>query len=89
MLVLYHIAPASVFPKHTHPHVQMGTFLEGGGRFVVGDESWTMIPGSSYYVPSGVPHELTTDPNITSVIIDVFHPERDDFLSEAVRPDRD
>ena len=37
MLVLYRIAPGSTFPKHTHPHAQYGTVLEGGGRFTVGD----------------------------------------------------
>lgn len=84
MLVLYHIAPNSTFPLHTHPHVQAGTFLEGGGRFRVGAEVYRMTKGSSYSISGGVPHELVTDPGGPSVILDVFVPEREDFLKEAL-----
>ena len=87
MLVLYRIEPGRVFPRHTHPHAQYGTFLEGGGVFHVGDRSWTMRPGDAYYVPPDVPHELHVDPSKPSVILDVFTPRRDDFLSEALAPD--
>jgi len=88
MLVLYEIAPNSTFPLHTHAHVQAGTFLEGGGRFRVGSETYRMHKGSAYSIPGGVPHELVTDPGTPSRILDVFVPERDDFLPEAVPPDR-
>jgi len=87
MLVLYHIAPNSKFPRHTHPHVQSGTFLEGGGEFRVGEETWTMRKGSAYHIPGGVPHELVTHSAGPSVVLDVFVPEREDFLPEALAPD--
>ena len=59
--VMYRIEPGRSLPLHTHPHVQAGVFLEGGGEFRVGDETWTMKQGSSYLVASNVPHELRTD----------------------------
>lgn len=89
MMVLYRIAPGSRFAMHTHPHVQSGTVLQGGGKFEVGGKVWTLRVGSSYTVPSGIPHELLADPGAPTVILDVFTPRREEFLSEAVRPDRD
>jgi quercetin dioxygenase-like cupin family protein len=88
MLVLYHIAPSSRFPMHSHTHVQSGAFLDGGGEFRVGQETWTMRKGSAYSIPGGVPHELVTHSAGPSVIVDVFVPERDDLLPEALAPDR-
>lgn len=88
MLVLYHIAANSTFPMHTHPHVQAGTILEGGGRFTVGAEVYRVAQGSSYSIPGGVPHELVTDPEGPSVVLDVFVPEREDFLGEATPADQ-
>ena len=87
MLVLYEIAPNTTFPLHTHPHVQAGTFLEGGGRFRVGDATYRMQKGSAYSIPGGVAHELVTDSERPSRILDVFVPERDDFRGETVPPD--
>ncbi len=89
MMVLYKIAPGGVFPMHTHPHVQSGTVIEGGGQFQVGDEVWTLRPGSSYTVPSNAPHQLKADPIRATVILDVFTPRREELLHEAVRPDRE
>lgn len=89
MMVLYRIAPGSRFAMHTHPHIQSGTVLEGGGQFKVGNETWTLKVGSAYTVPSNVPHELIADPKGTTVVLDVFTPRREEFLHEVVRPDRD
>lgn len=89
MLVLYRIAPGSRFAMHTHPHVQSGTVLAGGGKFEVGGQVWTLKVGSSYTVPGNVPHELTTDPGGPTVVLDVFTPRREEFLHEAVAPVRE
>lgn len=87
MMVLYRIEPGRIFPRHTHPHAQYGTIVEGGGTFHVGGREWKLQPGDGYYVPPEVPHELHADPRRASVILDVFAPEREDFLNEAVPPD--
>lgn len=89
MMVLYRIAPGSRFAMHTHPHVQSGTVLEGGGQFQVGNETWTLRVGSSYTVPGNVPHELKAAPDVPTVVLDVFTPRREEFLHETVRPDRE
>jgi quercetin dioxygenase-like cupin family protein len=88
MMVLYRIAPDTTFPMHTHPHVQTGMFLEGGGSFKVGPEVYEVRAGSSYSIPGGVPHELVTDAKTSSVVLDVFVPERDDFRPETLPPER-
>ena len=86
-LVLYEIAPASRFPRHSHPHVQAGTFLRGRGRFTVGAETWEMRAGGSYLIPSNVPHELVTEGDEPTVVLDVFTPGREDFEAEALPPE--
>jgi len=88
MLVLYEIAPGTTFPRHTHPHVQAGTLLEGGGLLRVGNETYRLRKGSAYSIPGGVPHELVSDPVGVCRILDVFVPERDDLLGEAFPPDQ-
>jgi unsaturated pyranuronate lyase len=87
MMVLYRLDPERHFPRHAHPHAQFGTLLEGGGTFLVGDTRWELRPGSGYWVPPNVDHELTTYAGSRSVVLDVFVPERKDFLPEAVAPD--
>lgn len=89
MMVLYRIAPGSRFAMHTHPHLQSGTVLQGGGLFLVGKETWTLRVGSSYTLPGGVPHELRADDATPTIILDVFTPRREEFLHETVRPDRE
>jgi quercetin dioxygenase-like cupin family protein len=89
MMVVYRIAPGAIFPMHTHPHIQAGTVLEGGGEFQVGKEVWTLRAGSAYSVPSNVPHSLRADPVRPTVILDVFAPRREELLGEALKADRE
>ena len=86
MMVLYQIEPGSIFPLHSHPHAQFGYFLAGGGDFKVGESSWRMKEGDSYYIPPGVRHELRTGSK-KSVVIDFFTPERADYHGETVAPE--
>jgi quercetin dioxygenase-like cupin family protein len=87
MMVLYRIEPDHVFPRHSHPHIQLGVLLEGSGVFEVGGKTWSLHPGASYFIPPNVPHELRTDANHRTVIVDVFVPDREDLRSEALPPD--
>ncbi len=88
MMAQYHIAPNTTFPMHTHPQVQAGVLLEGSGKLQVGKEFYLLRKGSSYSIPSGVPHELVTDPTGPCIVLDVFVPERDDLKGETVPADR-
>jgi quercetin dioxygenase-like cupin family protein len=85
LMVLYKIDSGKTFALHNHPHAQYGVFLEGGGKFKVGDSIWEMKKGDSYYIPPSVFHELKTEKDC--VILDFFTPEREDYVKEALPPD--
>ena len=87
-MVLYDIAPSTTFAAHTHPHLQSGVVMEGGGTFTIAGVAHPVHKGSSYVVPGGAKHELKTHAVGPTVILDVFVPRRDDFASEALAPDR-
>ena len=63
---------------HTHPHEQESYVVEGEILFRLNGEEHVMKKGDSVYIPGDVPHCLRalTD----AVVIDVFTPERKDFL---------
>ena len=86
MMVLYKIDAGSEFQLHSHPHAQFGVFIEGIAMFKVGNETWRMKSGDTYFIPPGVMHELKTIENC--VVVDFFTPEREDYLSEALVPDK-
>ena len=87
MMVFYKIEPGKVFAWHNHPHAQYGVLLEGGGIFKVGEVEWRVRQGDGYFIPPGVFHELRTDGEKPSVVVDFFTPERDDYASECLEPD--
>ena len=87
MMVYYKIDSGKVFAWHNHPHAQFGLVLEGGGIFKVGETEWRVKPGDGYFIPPGVFHELRTEGEKQTVMIDFFTPERDDYLGEALPPD--
>jgi len=64
---------------HTHPHEQASYCTEGKFEYTVGDETKIIGPGDSVYIPSNVLHgcKLIGD---RGVLIDVFSPQRQDFL---------
>jgi quercetin dioxygenase-like cupin family protein len=85
LMVLYKIESGKTFALHNHPHAQYGVFLEGEGKFRVGESVWEMKGGDTYYIPPGVFHELKTVKEC--VILDFFTPEREDYVREALPPD--
>ena len=87
MMVLYKIEPGRAFPAHEHPHAQYGVILEGSGVLQLGGKRWVLGAGDSYYIPPGTRHELKIDPQKPCLLIDVFTPERSDYLPEALEPD--
>ena len=85
LMVFYKIESEKTFAWHNHPHAQYGVFLEGGGKFRVGDSVWDVRKGDTYFIPPGMFHELKTEQE--SVIIDFFTPEREDYVKESLPPD--
>ena len=63
---------------HTHPHTQLSYVLSGSFRYAVEDESVILNPGDSIVVPSGLTHGTVCLQK--GVLLDVFTPQRDDFL---------
>lgn len=64
---------------HTHPHRQVTYVAAGSFEYYEGGEKRLLKAGDSYFVPAGVEHGVTALED--SVLIDVFTPQRDDFLS--------
>ena len=50
------LPPDGVVPRHTHPVEEVLIFLAGEGIAAYGDESTTVGPGITLYIPAGEPH---------------------------------
>jgi len=88
MVTVYEIAPNTTIKRHSHKIVQSGTLLEGGATFRVGKEVYRVVRGSSWSIPSGLPHEFVSGPKGPCRVVEVFVPEREDILDEALPPDQ-
>ena len=71
------IDAGAILPEHTHPHEQVVNLIDGEFELTVKGEIHRMKPGTAVNLEPDVPHAGRA---ITpSFIIDVFHPEREDF----------
>ena len=79
MIVEATFQKGAVGTAHRHPHEQVSYILSGKFRYTMDGESYILEKGDTYYVPPEVLHgaEALED----SVILDVFTPQRGDFLS--------
>jgi quercetin dioxygenase-like cupin family protein len=67
-------------PVHSHPHEQMTIVERGRVRFTVGDCARIAVAGDVLHFPSNVSHGATMlDDEV--VLIDIFTPIREEFLS--------
>ena len=69
----------SVGAVHTHPHTQLSYVLSGSFRYSVENESVILNPGDSIVVPGGLEHGTLCLEK--GVLLDVFTPKREDFLT--------
>lgn len=66
-----------VIPVHSHPHEQVGYVARGLVRLTVDGQSFDLGPGDCYSAPSWTEHgALALQP---SVVVDTFHPPREDY----------
>lgn len=72
----FKIAAGGEVPLHSHAQSQYGICLEGGGIFTVGDKSWKLKKGDSYYIPPSVTHGLKIDAAQDTRLIEFFTPMR-------------
>jgi len=78
MMSYVNIEPNTELAEHSHPHEQMGLFLEGEAEFTIGDEKRIVKPGMAYLVPSNVKHKVATfDKPVLA--LDIFSPPREEY----------
>ena len=71
----------TVTTAHEHPHEQMTLIEKGRATFTIGDEEMTVGAGDILHFPPNKRHGATMlDEEV--VLIDVFSPIREDFLTK-------
>lgn len=63
---------------HSHPHEQVSYVIKGSFEFELDGQKKVIKTGDSYYVNPGVAHGVVALED--SIILDVFTPQREDFL---------
>lgn len=80
MVCRFRFAPHLVTPEHDHPHEQMTIVERGRVRFLIEGQERIASAGDVLHFPSGCWHGATMlDEEV--VLIDIFSPVREDFLS--------
>jgi quercetin dioxygenase-like cupin family protein len=80
MIVRFRFKPFLVTPEHTHPHEQMSLIISGRVRFFIEGEELIVSAGDVLHFPSNCLHGATMmDEEV--VLIDIFSPIREDFLT--------
>ena len=64
-------------PMHSHPHEQVGYVVSGSIRMTIGERTFEMDPGDSYFAPAGVAHGVLVLKR--AVVVDTFSPPREDY----------
>jgi len=65
-------------PEHRHENEQIGVCISGSMRFRVGDETRDIVPGDTWCIPGGVPHEVEVGPD-GALVAECFTPVRADW----------
>jgi quercetin dioxygenase-like cupin family protein len=79
--ILVEIDPNFMVARHTHPGVETGYFLEGGGTFgMKGAPDRKMAQGDAFQVPYEVPHFVKNGPAKTRVL-SIYVVEKDKPLA--------
>ena len=82
MICRFKFTPYLETPQHRHPHEQMSIVVSGRVRFFVEGEERICAPGDVLQFPSNCLHGATMmDEEV--VLIDVFSPLREDFLTSS------
>jgi quercetin dioxygenase-like cupin family protein len=83
MMVLNTTLPGHTVPLHSHSEEQIGMVYSGRAILRIGDEEREVGPGNFYCIPAGVPHGDTCLGDEPFVMLDIFHPVREDLLDRA------
>ncbi|WP_237389723.1 cupin domain-containing protein [Bacillus sp. USDA818B3_A] len=64
---------------HSHPHEQVSYIVQGSFEFHLDGKVQRVVKGDSVYVPSNTLHGVKALED-NSIILDVFTPQREDFV---------
>lgn len=78
MAVHVTFAKGAVGSIHKHVHEQVSYIVSGSFEYYADGEKYLLHAGDSYFVPENVEHGVLALED--SVILDVFTPQREDFL---------
>lgn len=81
MMALNATLPGHTVPMHSHPHEQIGMVYAGQALLRVADEERIVQQGDFYCIPADVPHGDTCLGAEPFVMLDIFYPVREDFLT--------
>lgn len=79
MVVELRWKPGMAGEAHAHPHRQCAYVVSGSFEAVVAGEKAVLRAGDCMYIESGVEHSLIALEE--GVLLDIFTPRRDDFLT--------
>jgi quercetin dioxygenase-like cupin family protein len=82
MMVLSATLPGHSVPLHSHPQEQIGIVYGGKAILRIGDEEKHVKKGDFYCIPANVPHGDTCIGEKPFIMLDIFHPVREDFLQK-------
>lgn len=78
MMVEVYFEKGGIGAVHAHPHEQISYIARGSFEFEINGQKDVVAAGDTVYVDSNAPHGVKALEN--SLIIDVFTPQREDFL---------
>jgi quercetin dioxygenase-like cupin family protein len=78
MMSLVDLEPHSVVEEHSHPHEQLGMWLQGKAVFYIGSEQKTVQAGDMYRIPGNVRHRVVVLDEPARAI-DIFYPVREEY----------
>ncbi len=79
MLVRWEFDKGAIAARHSHPHEQIVVMVQGKLRLKVGDAETIMGRDDIVVIPPNTPHEAEALED--TVVIDIFSPPREDFLT--------
>ena len=79
MMVEVSFEKGGVGNVHTHVHEQISYLAKGSVEFSLDGTVSVLKAGDSVYIPSNIEHGLKALE--ASVIVDIFSPQREDFLN--------
>ena len=79
MVGYFELEPGAIIPIHDHHHQQAGFLIQGSVKFV-GEREALMKPGSAWMIPSNQKHGVEVLGDETAIVIETFHPAREDYI---------